>query len=60
MWSLQICVCTAAVVAVAQAQTFAFDYSLADQNAQSPTVNQNVGPSAFPGKITLHYFGHQS
>ena len=42
----------------AQAQTY--DYSLEDQNSQSASAGEMVGPSYFPGKITMHYFGHQS
>ena len=55
----------AAAVQTASAQVIAgwataHDYSLPDQNAASPTSGIAVGPSYYPGLITMHYFGHQS
>jgi hypothetical protein len=38
-----------------------YDYSLEDLNRASVSAGEMVGPSYFPsGKITMHYFGHQS
>eukprot|EP01051_Picozoa_sp_SAG22_P026150 SAG22_NODE_8105_length_682_cov_1.293310_2_plen_86_part_00 len=37
----------------------ALDYSMEDLNSASATANDLVGPSALPGKVTLHYFGHR-
>eukprot|EP01052_Picozoa_sp_SAG31_P053951 SAG31_NODE_14089_length_828_cov_0.843621_2_plen_85_part_00 len=37
----------------------AYDYSLQDINPKSPTSGDLVGPSAFVGQVTMHYFGHQ-
>ena len=37
-----------------------YDYSLEDQNPASTSSGEMVGPTYFPGKITMHYFGHQS
>ena len=37
-----------------------YDYKLRDVNPASPTAGEIVGPSAFTGQVTMHYFGHQS
>jgi hypothetical protein len=55
---LQASICVVSIIAVIDAQTL--DYSLEDANANSPSFGDAVGPSFYPGKITLHYFGHQS
>ena len=39
---------------------FTNDYSLKDLNPSSVTYQENVGPSYFPDKVTVHYFGHYS
>ncbi len=36
------------------------DYALEDLNPSSETEGDLVGPSAYPGQVTLHYFGHYS
>ena len=34
-----------------------YEYSLEDVNPNSDSFGENVGPSYFPSKITLNYFG---
>jgi hypothetical protein len=34
------------------------DFKLIDTNPNSPTVNQEVSPSQFLGKVSAWYFGH--
>ena len=38
----------------------AYDYSLEDLNPNSEHTGEFIGPSAFSGEVTLHYFGHFS
>ena len=35
-----------------------FQYLIEDINPSSQSYGNNVGPSYFKGKVTLHYFGH--
>ena len=36
------------------------NYLLSDINASSSTYGENISPSYYNNKITVHYFGHQN
>ena len=35
-----------------------YDYNLEDLNSTSQFYGQEIGTSYFPGKVSVHYFGH--
>ena len=35
-----------------------YDYNLEDLNSTSQFYGEEVGTSYFPGKVSVHYFGH--
>ena len=37
-----------------------YSFSGEDINSSSSSFGQDVGPSFYPGSVTLYYFGHQN
>ena len=37
-----------------------YDFNLINQNPNSESYGEGIGPNFFLGKVTLYYFGHQN
>ena len=48
---------TIVIITLGSAQ---YNFTLEDVNPTSETYGQEIGPSSYPGIVTLYYFTHQN